>query len=255
MTKESEGLYSMRLEGKDTIITGGANGIGFASAKRFLEEGAKVIVADYDKEAGEQSVEQLQAYGEVHFIHVDVADETSVQSLVEQTVKLLGRIDILINNAGVLADATLLKMTGNMFDRVFDVNVKGVFNCTKAVAPIMIEQSAGKIINTSSVSGVYGNFGQTNYAASKAAVIGMTQTWAKELGSHGINVNAVAPGFTQTEMVEQMPEKVVEQIKRQIPLQQIADPRDIANAYLFLASDEARYVHNHVLHVDGGIVM
>lgn len=245
----------MRLEGKVAIVTGGANGIGLASAKRFLEEGAKVVIADFDSDKGSTRADELRAHGEVHFVHVDVADEASVSSLIERTVELFGKIDILINNAGILADATLVKMTGEMFDRVLDVNVKGVFHCTKAVAPIMIEQGSGKIINTSSVSGVYGNFGQSNYAASKAAVIGMTQTWAKELGAHGINVNAVAPGFTKTEMVEQMPEKVVEQIKQQIPLQQIADPRDIANAYLFLASDEARYVHNHILHVDGGIVM
>lgn len=245
----------MRLAGKVAIITGGANGIGFASATRFLEEGAKVIIADFDSEKGAARAKQLEEKGEVHYIQVDVADEASVTSLIKDTMELFGQIDILINNAGVLADATLVKMTGEMFDRVLDVNVKGVFNCAQAVAPIMMEQGAGKIINTSSVSGIYGNFGQTNYAASKAAVVGMTQTWAKELGPYGINVNAVAPGFTQTEMVEQMPEKVVEQIKRQIPLQQIADPRDIANAYLFLASDEARYVHNHVLHVDGGIVM
>lgn len=245
----------MRLPNKVAIITGGANGIGFATAKRFLEEGAKVIIADFDADAGASSVDELKNEGDVRFIHVDVADEASVKALVEETVEIHGGIDILINNAGILADATLLKMTGDMLDQVLDVNVKGVFNCSKAVAPIMIEQAEGKIINTSSVSGIYGNFGQTNYAASKAAVVGMTQSWAKELGPLGINVNAVAPGFTATEMIEQMPEKVVEQIKRQIPLQEVANPRDIANAYLFLSSDEASYVHNHVLHVDGGIIM
>lgn len=245
----------MRLKEKVAIITGGANGIGLATVKRFLEEGAKVIIADFDSENGTWREEQLQSEGEVAFVRVNVAEEESVVSLVDQTMQRYGRIDILINNAGILADATLTKMTGEMFDHVLDVNVKGVFNCTKAVAPHMIAQGSGKIINTSSVSGIYGNFGQTNYAASKAAVVGMTQTWAKELGPRGINVNAVAPGFTATEMIEQMPEKVVARITQQIPLQQIAEPRDIANAYLFLASDEARYVHNHVLHVDGGIVM
>lgn len=245
----------MRLKEKVAIITGGANGIGLATVKRFLEEGAKVIIADFDSDNGTWREEQLQSEGEVAFVRVNVAEEESVVSLVDQTMQRYGRIDILINNAGILADATLTKMTGEMFDHVLDVNVKGVFNCTKAVAPHMIAQGSGKIINTSSVSGIYGNFGQTNYAASKAAVVGMTQTWAKELGPRGINVNAVAPGFTATEMIEQMPEKVVARITQQIPLQQIAEPRDIANAYLFLASDEARYVHNHVLHVDGGIVM
>lgn len=250
-----KGITLMRLKEKVAIITGGANGIGLATVKRFLEEGAKVIIADFDSENGTWREEQLQSEGEVAFVRVNVAEEESVVSLVDQTMQRYGRIDILINNAGILADATLTKMTGEMFDHVLDVNVKGVFNCTKAVAPHMIAQGSGKIINTSSVSGIYGNFGQTNYAASKAAVVGMTQTWAKELGPRGINVNAVAPGFTATEMIEQMPEKVVARITQQIPLQQIAEPRDIANAYLFLASDEARYVHNHVLHVDGGIVM
>ncbi|HZW68265.1 MAG TPA: 3-oxoacyl-ACP reductase family protein [Pseudogracilibacillus sp.] len=245
----------MRLQDKVAIITGGANGIGFASAQRFLEEGAKVVIADFDQESGEASAKKLAHEGDLRFIHVDVVDETSVKKLVEETIATFGRIDILVNNAGILADATLLKMTGEMFDRVLDVNVKGVFNCTQAVAAHMIEQASGKIINTSSVSGVYGNFGQSNYAASKAAVVGLTQTWAKELGAHGINVNAVAPGFTSTEMIKTMPDKVVDTIKGQILLQKIAEPIDIANAYLFLASDEARYVHNHVLHVDGGIVM
>ncbi|HLS22632.1 MAG TPA: glucose 1-dehydrogenase [Pseudogracilibacillus sp.] len=245
----------MRLHHKVAIITGGANGIGAASVERFLEEGAKVVIGDFDEEAGKATAERLEGRGEVKFVKVDVTDEGSVANLVKQTVDHFGTVDILINNAGIIADATLVKMTSDMFDKVFDVNVKGVFNCTKAVAPIMIEKGAGKIINTSSVSGVYGNFGQTNYAGSKAAVVGMTKTWAKELGRHGINVNAVAPGFTLTEMVKQMPEKVVTQIKRQIQLQTIADPVDIANAYLFLASDEAKYVHNHVLHVDGGIMM
>lgn len=245
----------MRLHHKVAIITGGANGIGAASVERFLEEGAKVVIGDFDEEAGKATAERLEGRGEVKFVKVDVTDEGSVANLVKQTVDHFGTVDVLINNAGIIADATLVKMTSDMFDKVFDVNVKGVFNCTKAVAPIMIEKGAGKIINTSSVSGVYGNFGQTNYAGSKAAVVGMTKTWAKELGRHGINVNAVAPGFTLTEMVKQMPEKVVTQIKRQIQLQTIADPVDIANAYLFLASDEAKYVHNHVLHVDGGIMM
>lgn len=245
----------MRLQNKVAIITGGAKGIGYATAERFLEEGAKVVIADIDQEKGNESLKALQQEGDAQFIPVDVADEASVQSLVEQTVEQYGTVDILINNAGILADATLTNMSLEQFDRVLDVNVKGVFHCTKAVAPIFIEKGAGKIINTSSVSGIYGNFGQTNYAASKAAVVGMTQTWAKELGPRGINVNAVAPGFTDTTMVEEMPEKVMAQIKRQIPLQQMAQPRDLANAYLFLASDEAAYVHNHVLHVDGGIVM
>lgn len=245
----------MRLKDKVALITGGANGIGFATAERFLEEGAKVVIADFDEDQGRLAERELQAKGDINYVFVDVADEKSVEQLVQATIKLYRKIDILINNAGVLADARLQNMDLASFERVYEVNVKGVFNCTQAVASLMMERGKGKIINTSSVSGIYGNFGQTNYAASKAAIVGMTKTWAKELGPKGINVNAVAPGFTATEMVEKMPEKVVSQIKRQIPLQTIAQPRDIANAYLFLATEEARYIHGHVLHVDGGIVM
>lgn len=245
----------MRLKNKVALITGGAKGIGAASVERFLEEGAKIVFADIDEEAGRERARQLEGEGSIVFLPVDVTDEKSVIHLVEGVLRHFGTIDILINNAGIIADATLEQMTADMFEQVFQVNVKGVFHCTKAVAPIMVEKRSGKIINTSSVSGVYGNFGQTNYAAAKAAVIGMTKTWAKELGRYGVNVNAVAPGFTYTEMVQQMPEKVVEKIKGQIQLRRIADPIDIANAYVFLASDEADYIHNHVLHVDGGIMM
>lgn len=245
----------MRLQDQVAIITGGASGIGLAAAKRFLQEGAKVVIADFNKEAGETCAAELKDIGDVHFIFTNVADRGSVQSLVEKTLERYGRIDILINNAGVLADATLVKMTEEQFDRVIDINLKGVFNCTQAVIPTMLEQKRGKIINTSSVSGVYGNFGQTNYAATKAAVVGMTKSWAKEFGRKGINVNAVAPGFIMTDMVKSMPEKVVKKIKQAISLQEIGTPEDVANAYLFLASDEAKYVHGHVLHVDGGIMM
>lgn len=245
----------MRLQDQVAIITGGASGIGLAAAKRFLQEGAKVVIADFNKEAGETCAAELKDIGDVHFIFTNVADRESVQSLVEKTLERYGRIDILINNAGVLADATLVKMTEEQFDRVIDINLKGVFNCTQAVIPTMLEQKRGKIINTSSVSGVYGNFGQTNYAATKAAVVGMTKSWAKEFGRKGINVNAVAPGFIMTDMVKSMPEKVVKKMKQAISLQEIGTPEDVANAYLFLASDEAKYVHGHVLHVDGGIMM
>lgn len=245
----------MRLENKVAIITGGASGIGLAACERFLEEGAKVVLADFNEEQGTKQAASLRAKGDVQFIQFDVSDEQSVQHLVKQTMETYGRIDILINNAGITDDATLLKMDIAQFDRVLNVNVKGVFHCTQAVAPIMVEQGQGKIISTSSVSGVYGNFGQTNYAASKAAVVGMTKTWAKELGRKGINVNAVAPGFTLTEMVAKMPEKVIDKMKDNVALQKLGQPRDIANAYLFLASEESDYVHGHVLQVDGGIMM
>jgi len=246
----------MRLKDKVAIITGGASGIGFAACRRFVEEGAKVVLSDYDAEKGKEEAKKLQDEGyDVQFVQVDVANMKSVRELMDCTLNMYGRIDVLVNNAGITQDATLLKMTEEQFDRVIDVNLKGVFYCTKAVAPIMVEQGKGKIINTSSVVGVYGNFGQTNYAASKSAVIGMTKTWAKELGRKGINVNAVAPGFIATPMVQKMPEKVLEKMKGNVSLARLGDPKDVANAYLFLASDESDYVHGHVLHVDGGIMM
>lgn len=246
----------MRLKDKVAIITGGASGIGLAACRRFVEEGAKVVLSDYDAEKGKEEAKKLQDEGyDVQFVQVDVANMKSVRELMGCTLNMYGRIDVLVNNAGITQDATLLKMTEEQFDRVIDVNLKGVFYCTKAVAPIMVEQGKGKIINTSSVVGVYGNFGQTNYAASKSAVIGMTKTWAKELGRKGINVNAVAPGFIATPMVQKMPEKVLEKMKGNVSLARLGDPKDVANAYLFLASDESDYVHGHVLHVDGGIMM
>lgn len=246
----------MRLQGKVAIITGGANGIGLAACHRFAEEGASVMMADFDETAGKEQVAACKEKGyDVTFCQVNVVDCDSVARLVEETIARFGKIDVLINNAGITNDATLLKMDPADFQRVLDVNLTGVFNCTQAVVPKMIEAGAGKIINTSSVSGVYGNFGQTNYAATKAAVIGMTKTWAKEFGRKGINVNAVAPGFTATAMVKKMPEKVIDQMASAVSLQRLGKPEDIANAYLFLASNESDYVHGHVLHVDGGIMM
>ena len=246
----------MRLKDKIAIITGAANGIGLAAAQRFGEEGAKVVLADYDAEAGSVQEVELNKLGyAVKFIQVDVANRGSVNALVEQTLDHFGQIHILVNNAGITRDAMLTKMTEDDFSSVLNVNITGVFNCTQAVVPHLVKQGHGKIINTSSVSGVYGNVGQTNYAASKAAVIGMTKTWAKELGRKGINVNAVAPGFTSTAMVAKMPETIIDQMKSSVSLQRLGDPRDIANAYLFLASEESSYVHGHVLQVDGGIMM
>lgn len=246
----------MRLQDKVAIITGAANGIGSAAVQRFVEEGAKVVLADFDYQAGKSLENELREQGySAFFVQVDVADRKSVDTMVEQTIERFGEIHILINNAGITRDAMLTKMTEEDFSRVLDVNLTGVFNCTQAVVPHMVANQFGKIINTSSVSGVYGNVGQTNYAASKAAIVGMTKTWAKELGRKGINVNAVAPGFTLTKMVAKMPEKIIEQMQSVVALQRLAEPRDIANAYLFLASDESSYVHGHVLQVDGGIMM
>ncbi|RAK18930.1 3-oxoacyl-[acyl-carrier-protein] reductase [Anoxybacillus vitaminiphilus] len=246
----------MRLQGKTAVITGGANGIGLEAAALFAREGAKVAIVDFDAATGEKRAEELKKQGlQAAFFQVDVAERISVDKMVEDVVNHFETIDILVNNAGITRDALLTKMSEEQFQQVLDVNLKGVFNCTQAVVPYMIAKGKGKIINTSSVSGVYGNVGQTNYAAAKAAVIGVTKTWAKELGRKGINVNAVAPGFTETTMTAKVPEKILNQIVTMIPLQRLGKPSDIAYAYLYLASDESNYVNGTVLHVDGGIMM
>lgn len=246
----------MKLKDKVAIITGSANGIGKAALDLFLHEGAKVVIADFDEVAGRQLEQDYLKEGfDCLYYQLNVADSKSVNRMVEQVIEKFGKIDILINNAGITKDAMLVKMKEEDFDRVLDVNLKGVFNCTQAVVPFMVEQGCGKIVNTSSVSGVYGNVGQTNYAATKAAVVGMTKTWAKELGRKGINVNAVAPGFTRTAMVEKMPKKVLDYMESIVSLQRLGDPTDIAKAYLFLSSNDSNYITGHVLHVDGGIMM
>ncbi|MCF8009567.1 MAG: 3-oxoacyl-ACP reductase FabG [Halanaerobiales bacterium] len=244
----------MRLKNKVAIITGAGNGLGKAGALKFAKEGAVVIVVDYDQESGETVKEEIvQMDCKADFYKVDVSNWEQVKTMVENVKEKYGTIDILVNNAGVTADSFLVKMTDKQWDKVIDVNLKGVFNCTKAVAPIMIEKKEGKIINTSSVVGEQGNVGQTNYSATKAGVIGMTKTWAKELGYKGINVNAVAPGYIMTEMVSKVPEKVLEKIRNKVPFKKLGEPEDIANAYLFLASSESEYCNGTILDVNGGI--
>ncbi|WP_273129282.1 3-oxoacyl-ACP reductase FabG [Bacillus weihaiensis] len=246
----------MRLQDKVAVITGGANGIGFSATERFAKEGAKVAMLDFDEKTGHEKAEELSSQGyEVAFFQVDVSNEENVHAVMERIAGKWGKIDILINNAGITRDGMLHKLASSDFQKVLDVNVNGVFYCTQAAVPYLVKQGKGKIINTSSVSGTYGNVGQTNYAAAKAAVIGMTKTWAKELGRKGINVNAVAPGFTETSMVASVPEKVIQQMVAMVPMQRLGKPEDIANSYLFLASDESDYVNGTVLHVDGGIMM
>ena len=224
----------------------------FSCDSRRIVSNDDTIFVDYDKEQGKKVAAE---FPNAAFFAADVSDSSQVREMVEQVIGHFGKIDILINNAGVTRDATLVKMTEEDFAKVIEINLNGVFYCTQAVVPHMIASGSGKIINTSSVSGVYGNFGQTNYAATKAALIGMTKTWAKELGRKGINVNAVAPGFTATPMVQKMPEKVLHQMESMTSLQRLGKPEDIANAYLFLSSDESSYITGHVLHVDGGITM
>jgi 3-oxoacyl-[acyl-carrier protein] reductase len=252
----------MRLKDKVCLVTGGAAGIGKATAERFAEEGAKVVICDVAREAGEASVKALGP--DASFYVVNVAHRQAVQEWTDAVYAKYGRIDILINNAGILRDSQLVKvkdgaLTGQMpeadFDLVISINLKGVFNCGQAVAPYMIKQGSGVILNASSVVGLDGNFGQTNYVATKAGVVGLTKVWARELGRYGIRVNAVAPGFTATDIIKTMPEKVIEGMKAHTPLGRLGQPRDIANAYLFLASDEASFITGEVLRVDGGIVV
>ncbi|MBK8660474.1 MAG: 3-oxoacyl-ACP reductase FabG [Ignavibacteriales bacterium] len=242
-----------RLDGKVAIITGGARGIGKAAALRFIEEGAKVVVWDVNEELGNQLVAELGENS--FFVKVDVTDLDSTTEAAGKTVEKFGTIDILINNAGITRDASLAKMTADQWKSVLDVNLTGVFNCTKSVMNFMIEKGYGKIINTSSIVGLYGNFGQSNYVATKSGIIGLTKVWARELGRKGICVNAVAPGFIATEMVGTIPEKVINMLVEKTPLGKLGSPVDIANAYLFLASPESDYVNGTVLSVDGGLVM
>ncbi|PAE42954.1 3-oxoacyl-ACP reductase FabG [Bacillus sp. 7884-1] len=246
----------MRLKDRVALITGAANGIGLKASEVFAKEGAKVAMADFNAEQGEKRAQELRGKGyEVTFFQVNVAQRSSVDEMVEKVREVYGNIGILINNAGITKDAMLSKLSIDDFQAVLDVNLTGVFHCTQAVLPSMIENGKGRIINTSSVSGVYGNVGQTNYAATKAGVVGMTKSWAKELGRKGINVNAVAPGFIETGMTAKVPERILDQMKQMVPLLRLGKPEDIANAYLFLASDESNYINGTVLHVDGGIMM
>lgn len=252
----------MRLKDKVTLITGGASGIGKAMAELFAREGAKVVICDVNEEAGKALVAQLG--NDATFYKVNVADRQAVQAWVDDVVARYGRVDVLVNNAGVTRDGLFVKvkdgelvkqMEEAAFDLVVDINLKGVFNCAQAVAPYMIKQGSGVILNMASVVGLYGNLGQTNYVATKAGVIGMTKVWARELGRYGVRVNAVAPGFILTDMVQKMPEKVLEDMKAKTPLGRLGQPEDIAHAFLWLASDEASFVHGATISVDGGIVI
>ena len=241
---------SMRLKDKVAIITGAAKGIGFATAKRFAQEGAKVMIADVNPEAVKAAVELIP--GSEAYV-MNVTDRASIEAAVDQIMQRHGCIDVLINNAGITQDARLVKMTEAQFDTVIDVNLKGVFNCTQLVVPHMLEAGKGAVVNASSVVGIYGNFGQTNYSATKFGVIGFTKTWARELGPKGIRVNAVCPGFIATEMVKAMPENILKDIEKRSWLGRLGTPEEMANVYLFLASDEASYVNGVALEASGGI--
>jgi 3-oxoacyl-[acyl-carrier protein] reductase len=239
------------LDGKICIITGGGRGIGYATAVKFAEEGAKVVIAEFDEKTGQKAADDAGGF----FIQTNVVDKSSVNSLFEKVMTEYGCVDVLVNNAGILMDGTLVKMEEDQFDAVINVNLKGVYLCGRGAATIMKEQGSGVILNASSVVAHNGNFGQTNYVATKAGVIGMTKVWARELGKDGIRVNAIAPGFITTEMTAQMPEKIIKMMEKKVPVKRWGEPEDVANAYCFLASDEASYISGMVLNVDGGVVV
>jgi 3-oxoacyl-[acyl-carrier protein] reductase len=249
----------MRLDNKICIITGAAQGIGLATAMKFSQEGATVIVCDRQADAIAQAVAECRrvaANGNVaDGLVLDVTDREQVDAAVAQVKARYGRIDVLVNNAGITKDARLSKMTLAQFDAVIDVNLRGVFHCAQAVADTMIAQGAGVILNASSVVGIYGNYGQTNYAASKFGVIGFTKTWSRELGPKGVRVNAVAPGFIDTPILQTIPHKLLDQMRDQVPLKRLGQPHEIANVYAFLASDEASYVNGAVIEVSGGMTV
>jgi 3-oxoacyl-[acyl-carrier protein] reductase len=247
-------MSNPRLLNKICLITGAAQGIGLATALKFAAEGATVIVCDVKQAGIDEAVAQCRALGATTEGWVmDVTQRAQVDAVVARVLAQFGRIDVLVNNAGITQDARLQKMTLEQFDRVIDVNLRGVFHCAQAVADSMVAQGSGVILNASSVVGLYGNFGQTNYAASKFGVIGFTKTWSRELGPKGIRVNAVAPGFISTPMVAAMPEKVLQDLSAKVALRRVGKPEEIANVYAFLASDEASYINGEVIEVSGGI--
>jgi 3-oxoacyl-[acyl-carrier protein] reductase len=238
------------------IITGGADGIGKAAVEKFAADGSAVIIWDVNQEKGAALAETLSAQGsQVEFMFVNTADFASVEKAGQQVIEKHGQVDVLINNAGITRDSSLKKMTPESWQQVIDVNLTGVFNCTKVIAGYMTDKGFGRIINTSSVVALYGNFGQTNYVASKAALIGMTKTLAKELGRKGVTVNAVAPGFIATEMVAKMPENILQGMKDKTPVGRLGMPEEIAAAYYFLASEGAGFINGAVLSVDGGVTI
>ena len=244
-----------RLLGKVCIVTGAAQGIGLATARRFLEEGATVALCDIRRESVDAAVEALQDLGNVEGYVVDVTERDQIDAMVDAVRTRHRAIDVLVNNAGITLDARLQKMDEDRFDRVIEVNLKGTFNCARAVVDTMVEQGRGVILNASSVVGIYGNFGQTNYAASKFGVIGFVKTWSRELGPKGIRCNAVAPGFIETPILKTIPDKVLQQMKERVPLRRLGTPEDVANVYAFLASDDASYINGAVIEVAGGLTV
>ena len=246
----------MRLKDKVAIITGAGRGIGQATAVKFAREGAKVVVCDLSAESIADTFKQCEAIGAQTLGAVaNVTDSKSLQAMVQATLAKFGRIDCLVNNAGIVADAQMKNMTDEQFDKVIAVNLKGVFNATKAVVDTMLAQKSGVTLNAASIGGLYGNFGQTNYAAARFGVIGMAKTWARELGRKGIRSNAVCPGFVATSILATIPEKVIKALEEKVPMGRLGLPEDIANTFAFLASDDASYINGAVIEVSGGLVI
>jgi 3-oxoacyl-[acyl-carrier protein] reductase len=246
----------MRLKDNVAIITGAGQGIGQATAAKFAKEGAKVAACDINGAAVDNTVRLITEGGgnAIGFV-VDVTDKDSITRMVEGVMAKWGRIDTLVNNAGIVDDAQFKKMSEDQFDRVIDVNLKGVYNCTKAVVDIMLAQSSGCILNASSIVGIYGNFGQTNYAATKFGVIGMVKTWARELGRKGIRANAICPGFIETPILATMPAKIKKMMEERVPMGRLGRPEEIAATYAWLASSEASYINGAVIEVSGGATL
>jgi 3-oxoacyl-[acyl-carrier protein] reductase len=263
----------MLLENRVAVVTGGGSGIGEAICKLFAKEGCKVAVADYNWDAAKRVSDEINEMFSAPIpmqinnesaelwhrdfraipVHVNVADRKHVDNMIWDVIHMFGRIDILANNAGITRDKTLVKMTQEQWDEVIAVNQTGVFNCASACIPYMIEQGFGRIINTSSIVGLYGNVGQTQYSAAKAAVIAMAKTWAKEYGRKGITANCVAPGFIRTPMTAKMPPEVLTNMESMVPLKRLGEAEDIANAFLFLVSDMGKYINGAVIDVNGGL--
>mgnify|MGYP001443563351 FL=1 len=246
----------MRLQDKVAIITGAGRGIGQATAVKFATEGAKVVVCDLNQGWIEETVKLCKETRGDAFGHVaDVRDISSLERMVAATVAKWGRVDCLVNNAGIVADAQLKNMTEDQFDSVIEINLKGVFNCTKAVVNTMLAQQSGVILNASSIVGLSGNFGQTNYAAAKFGVIGMVKTWARELGRKGIRANAVCPGFIATTILSTIPDRVLRALEEKVPMGRLGRPEEVANTFAWLASDEASYINGAVIEVSGGLTI
>lgn len=240
---------------KTALVTGSSRGLGRAIAQRLAADGFRLAVHYVSSEGPAQEVAEAirAAGGEAQLFRADVADPEACVQLVKDVTAAFGSLDVLVNNAGITQDARLQKMTLEQFDKVIDVNLRGVFHCAQAVADTLVAQGSGVILNASSVVGIYGNFGQTNYAATKFGVIGFTKTWSRELGPKGVRVNAVAPGFIQTPILSTIPEKVIQEMEHRVPLRRLGQPEEIANVYAFLASDEASYINGAVIEVSGGM--